>query len=163
MNAKIVYIKVLYNEKIYIIAKNCLNSVLGITKKNKSKIKYEILDEFLGEELKDLKYAPLFDYYKEQANLNDKLFRVVCDNYIDDTSGTGLAHIAPAFGEDDYRVCLANNIINKENLICSIDENGNYKNEIYDFKNKYIFDCENEIIKIIKSKNKLFFKKKYFT
>lgn len=40
-------------------------------------------------------------------------FRVVGDNYVTDDSGTGIVHCAPAFGEDDYRVCIQNDIINK--------------------------------------------------
>lgn len=40
-------------------------------------------------------------------------FRVVADNYVTDDSGTGIVHCAPAFGEDDYRVCIENQIINK--------------------------------------------------
>lgn len=40
-------------------------------------------------------------------------FRVVSDNYVTDDSGTGVVHSAPAFGEDDYRVCVVSNIIQK--------------------------------------------------
>jgi isoleucyl-tRNA synthetase len=41
----------------------------------------------------------------------DTAFRVVADNYVTDDSGTGVVHCAPAFGEDDHRVCLAAGII----------------------------------------------------
>lgn len=67
--------------------------------------------------LKDLKkifffcrYKPLFDYFKE---FSDVAFRVVADSYVTDDSGTGIVHCAPAFGEDDYRVCIENQVINK--------------------------------------------------
>lgn len=59
------------------------------------------------------RYEPLFDYFKE---LSDTAFRVIADNYVTDDSGTGIVHCAPAFGEDDYRVCLENQIISK---VCS--------------------------------------------
>lgn len=56
------------------------------------------------------RYEPPFDYFKE---FSDVAFRVVADNYVTDDSGTGIVHCAPAFGEDDYRVCLENKVINK--------------------------------------------------
>ena len=56
------------------------------------------------------RYEPLFNYFLE---FSDAAFRVVADNYVTDDSGTGIVHCAPAFGEDDYRVCIGNQIINK--------------------------------------------------
>lgn len=56
------------------------------------------------------RYEPLFNYFME---LSDTAFRVVSDTYVTDDSGTGIVHNAPAFGEDDYRVCIENQIINK--------------------------------------------------
>lgn len=52
----------------------------------------------------------MFDYFKE---FSDVAFRVVADSYVTDDSGTGIVHCAPAFGEDDYRVCIENQVINK--------------------------------------------------
>lgn len=56
------------------------------------------------------RYVPLFDYFKD---FSDVAFRVVADDYVTSDSGTGIVHCAPAFGEDDYRVCIENHIINK--------------------------------------------------
>jgi isoleucyl-tRNA synthetase len=56
------------------------------------------------------RYEPLFDYFME---FSDSAFRVIADNYVTDDSGTGIVHCAPAFGEDDYRVCSENQVINK--------------------------------------------------
>jgi len=56
------------------------------------------------------RYEPLFDYFTE---LSDTAFRVVADNYVTDDSGTGIVHCAPAFGEDDFRVCIDNQILTK--------------------------------------------------
>jgi isoleucyl-tRNA synthetase len=50
----------------------------------------------------------LFDFFLE---LQDTAFRVIADNYVTDDSGTGVVHCAPAFGEDDHRVCLSGGII----------------------------------------------------
>ena len=54
------------------------------------------------------RYEPLFNYFSE---FSDVAFRVVADNYVTDGSGTGIVHCAPAFGEDDYRVCSENQVI----------------------------------------------------
>ena len=56
------------------------------------------------------RYVPLFDYFKD---FSDVAFKVVADDYVTSDSGTGVVHCAPAFGEDDYRVCIENHIINK--------------------------------------------------
>ena len=56
------------------------------------------------------RYVPLFEYFSE---CSDVAFRVVADNYVTEDSGTGVVHCAPAFGEDDYRVCVENGIIKK--------------------------------------------------
>lgn len=56
------------------------------------------------------RYIPLFDYFKD---FSDTAFRVVADDYVTSDSGTGIVHCAPAFGEDDYRVCIGNHIIKK--------------------------------------------------
>lgn len=56
------------------------------------------------------RYEPLFEYF---LDFSEMAFRVVADNYVTADSGTGVVHCAPAFGEDDYRVCMENRIINK--------------------------------------------------
>lgn len=60
------------------------------------------------------RYEPMFDYFSE---FSENAFRVVVDNYVTDDSGTGIVHCAPAFGEDDYRVCIDNSIISK---VCAL-------------------------------------------
>ena len=91
------YVKVkTINEKLgkeehYILAKALLSVLDG---------EYEIEKEFLGKELEYREYEPLFDFKK----LDKKHYYVVCDSYVTLTDGTGIVHIAPAFGEDDARV-----------------------------------------------------------
>lgn len=53
---------------------------------------------------------PLFDYFKD---FTDTAFKVIADDYVKSDSGTGIVHCAPAFGEDDYHVCIENQIITK--------------------------------------------------
>lgn len=57
--------------------------------------------------------------------------QVVSDGYVTSDSGTGIVHQAPAFGEDDYRVCIANGIIGKDaDLPCPVDANGIFTEEV---------------------------------
>lgn len=70
-----------------------------------------MLAELKGSDLNGMEYEPLFPYFADRAAKGS--FRVINDNYVTDDSGTGCVHCAPAFGEDDYRVCLANGIQQK--------------------------------------------------
>ncbi|XP_048329423.1 isoleucine--tRNA ligase, cytoplasmic [Ziziphus jujuba] len=114
---------------------------------------YEVLERFLGASLVGVKYEPLFNYFPE---LSDVAFRVVADNYVTDDSGTGIVHCAPAFGEDDYRVCSENEIIRKgENLIVAVDDDGCFTEKITDFSGCYVKDADKDIIESVKVKGRL--------
>ncbi|KAF6150031.1 hypothetical protein GIB67_002813 [Kingdonia uniflora] len=122
-------------------------------KKKEAPGRYEVLEKFTGASLVGKKYVPLFDYFKE---FSDVAFRVVSDNYVTDDSGTGIVHMAPAFGEEDYRVCLENQIINKgEDLIVAVDDDGCLTEKISDFKGRYVKDADKDIISYIKAKGRL--------
>ena len=59
---------------------------------------------------------------------------MVSDGYVTDDSGTGIVHQAPGFGEDDYRVCIANGVVMKgETVPCPVDESGCFTAEVRDF------------------------------
>lgn len=101
---------------------------------------------FKGIDLVGKKYEPLFEEYKYPNS-----YRIIADTYVTAESGTGLVHIAPAFGEDDYRVCMKYDIISKELLPpCPLDENGIYTD--FQMKGKYCLDCNKWIIKILGDK-----------
>ncbi len=94
VNAHETYVKVRKGEAVYIMAEALVNTVLGEDA--------EILDRFLGKTLEGMEYEPLFNL---PVNfMGKKGYRVVSDNYVTLTDGTGIVHIAPAFGEDDNRV-----------------------------------------------------------
>ena len=78
----------------YILAEALADKVLG-------EGAYEVLERFPGEMLKGTEYEPLFDFTKAD---DGRLHIVVCDDYVTMEDGTGIVHIAPAFGEDDARV-----------------------------------------------------------
>ena len=90
----------------YIMAKALLDSVLGALAKDEEEKAYEILDEFPGKSLEYKEYEPLYACAGEAAaKTGKKGFYVICDGYVTMTDGTGIVHTAPAFGEDDNRVC----------------------------------------------------------
>jgi isoleucyl-tRNA synthetase len=64
----------------------------------------------------------------------DKAFRVVVDTYVSDADGTGIVHQAPAFGEDDHRIAMANGVLAPEDMPpCPIDDRGHFTQEVPDF------------------------------
>ena len=86
------YVKVKKGEYTYYMAEALVEKILEED--------YEILETYKGKELEYKEYEPLFPF----ARLNKKAYYVTCDNYVTLTDGTGVVHIAPAFGEDDSNV-----------------------------------------------------------
>ena len=88
----------------YILAEALADSVLGKFA-TEDKPAYEVLDSFMGQALEYREYEPLYACSKECADKqNKKGFFITCDSYVTMTDGTGIVHIAPAFGEDDANV-----------------------------------------------------------
>jgi len=95
---EITYVKVRAGEEIYYLAKDLIQNVLG------EDAAYEIIEEMSGKALEYKKYRPLFDFVKDPAD-RERSFFVTVDNYVSTADGTGVVHMAPAFGEDDNRIC----------------------------------------------------------
>ncbi|KAM1015515.1 isoleucine--tRNA ligase, cytoplasmic-like [Malus sylvestris] len=177
VNANFTYVKVRnnYSGKVYVVAESRLSALPSEKPKEKSTVvengsksktkggagkketvdssSYQVLQKFSGASLVGNKYVPLFEYFKE---FSDVAFRVVADNYVTDDSGTGIVHCAPAFGEDDYRVCLENQVINKgDNLIVAVDDDGCFTERITDFSGFYVKDADKDIIEAVKAKGRL--------
>ncbi|MBO4845731.1 MAG: isoleucine--tRNA ligase [Lachnospiraceae bacterium] len=88
----------------YYMAKALLDTVLSPLKKEDEPA-YEIIEEYKGKDLEHKEYEPLYECAKKVADKqNKKGFYVTCDDYVTMTDGTGIVHIAPAFGEDDANV-----------------------------------------------------------
>ena len=92
VNPNETYVKVKNGEYTYYMAEALVNSVLDG--------EVEVLESYLGKDLEGKEYEPLFSF----AKLNKKAYYVTCDTYVTLTDGTGVVHIAPAFGEDDANV-----------------------------------------------------------
>lgn len=179
VNANFVYVKVRnkFNGKVFVVAESRLmelpvekakkglpDGAGGGSEKSNSKPKssggktknvdtYEILDKYTGASLVGKNYVPLFDYFKD---FSDVAFRVVADDYVTDDSGTGIVHCAPAFGEDDYRVCMEHGIISKgENLVVAVDDDGCFTERIVEFSRRYVKDADKDIIQAVKEKGRL--------
>ena len=130
----------------YILAKDLIETVL----KDKE---YEIIKVFKGEELLGTKYERLMPFGKVEG----KAFEVIHGDYVSLTDGTGIVHIAPAYGEDDSIVAKQNGIT----FINLVDKSGNFVDEVTPWAGKFVRDCSEDIVKWLKDNNKLFASEKH--
>ncbi len=93
VNPEVEYVKVNSDGEIYILAKELCDKVLG-------EENYTVISECKGKDLERKKYLPLFNFFTPDKDC----FYITCDNYVTTGDGTGIVHIAPAFGEDDANV-----------------------------------------------------------
>jgi isoleucyl-tRNA synthetase len=86
----------------------------------------------------------------------DKAYRVVCDPYVEATSGTGIVHQAPAFGEDDHRIAIEHGIVAKDEMPpCPLDDAGRFIDPVTDFKGQNVKDADKHIIAMLKDQKKI--------
>lgn len=80
-----------------------------------------------------------------ERQFGDRCFKIIADKYVTADSGTGIVHQAPAFGEDDHRIAIAEGFVKKEEMPpCPIDERGMFTSEVPEFEGQYIkvrFGC----------------------
>ena len=98
VNPDVDYVKIRVGDEVYYLAEALVDSVFDGVEGER-----EVLTRMKGRDLEHREYEPLYDYAK--GNLPKKAFYVMCDDYVTTEDGTGIVHIAPAFGEDDNRVC----------------------------------------------------------
>ena len=134
------YIKVNSMGYKFIVGKTLAKSVLGD--------EFEVIDTFKGKDLVGKKYEQLMPFCKTEG----KAFVVVADSYVTDLDGTGLVHIAPAYGVDDNRVCKENDIA----FINPVGKDGCYTEGPWKGALVTDKDLEIEIIKWLKDNDKLF-------
>ena len=142
---------------VYILAKSRIPQLFPIMnnqKKWKPKMAdelFEIQKTYVGKDLVGKRYKPLFNFFSDE-----NYFQVVSDTYVTDDAGTGVVHQAPAFGEDDHRVCLAHNIIVKGGDIpCPVDSNGMFTDPVDVVKGKNVKDADETLIALIKEMGRL--------
>jgi len=139
INPNFTYAKVRAGEDLLILAKEKLN-VLGK--------EYEILEEFKGKEILGLVYEPLFNFSKTEKRAHF----VISGSFVSLEDGTGIVHIAPAFGEDDMVVGKKNDLP----IILNVDEEGKFKKEVKDWAGMFVKDADPLIIKELDKKGLLF-------
>ena len=111
-----------------------------------------------GKDLLGMSYEPMFPYFK---HLKDKgAFRVLSGEFVSTEDGTGVVHIAPGFGQDDFDACRAYD----ENfpVICPVDEAGKFTSEVPDYQGKQVFETNEPIMQWLKE-NGLLVKKEQYT
>jgi isoleucyl-tRNA synthetase len=115
---------------------------------------FEKIATMKGAELAGRAYEPLFGYFVPKYGAT--AWRVVTDPYVTDDAGTGVVHQAPAFGEDDYRVCMAAGILVKgAEVPCPVDAAGRFTAEVTDFAGQYVKDADKGIVAEIKAAGRL--------
>ena len=126
----------------FIVAEKLANKVLGDD--------YEVLEEYTGKELEYTEYEQLIP----ELSVNKKAFFVTCDNYVTMEDGTGIVHIAPAFGQDDANVGKNYDLP----YVNPVGEDGCYN--VGPWSGMLVFDADLEVIKYLKANDKLFKKQK---
>lgn len=141
VGAKLQYAAMVLEGKCYLISK----ASLAKYKQELSNFKHELT--LAGEQLVGLRYKPLFDYFAENSNS----FYVLEANFVGSEEGTGIVHIAPAFGEDDHALCKDHSIP----LVCPIDEGAKFTHQVPEFEGIQVFDANELITRKLKSEGKL--------
>jgi isoleucyl-tRNA synthetase len=119
----------------------------------------EKVGEIFGEDLVGLKYKPLFDYYNGLPTADCRLFTIIAADYVGDDSGTGIVHIAPAFGEEDF--WAVKNIDPMFPVIVNVDNYGNFDASVQDWVGMNIMDANPKIIAHLKDNGHLVKKEQY--
>ncbi|RYO95396.1 hypothetical protein DL764_007714 [Monosporascus ibericus] len=131
-----------------------LEKLLTTLYKDPKKAKYKILEKVKGSDMLGWKYEPLFDYFVEE--FEDVAYKVLSGTYVTADSGTGIVHQAPAFGEDDYNVALANDVVNESRPPPDpVDDRGLYTEKVTHFAGMHVKEADKHIIKHLKSTGRL--------
>ncbi|MBR5904799.1 MAG: isoleucine--tRNA ligase, partial [Alphaproteobacteria bacterium] len=140
VNPDMVYVRMKHNDgHVYVLAKSRLKSYEKVFAES------EKLGEIKGSELVGLHYKPIFNYYENQDPL---LHQIISADYVSDGDGTGIVHIAPAFGEEDYWAAKALNP--KFPVILNVDAYGNFDESVKDWAGQNIFEANPKIIDWLK-------------
>ncbi|KAF7790404.1 hypothetical protein EIP86_001359 [Pleurotus ostreatoroseus] len=122
--------------------------------KDPKKAKFKKIGTFKGSDMKGWRYVPLFEYFTEQ--FEDRAFRVLNDTYVTAEDGTGIVHQAPAFGEDDHRIAIANGVLRPDEMPpCPVDDSGRFTQEVHDFAGQNVKAADKDIQKVLKAKGRL--------
>ncbi|MBN1758931.1 MAG: isoleucine--tRNA ligase [Chitinispirillaceae bacterium] len=136
------YVKIRDGENQFILAEERL----GAYYKNAGE--YEIIATMTGRELEGMRYKPLFDFF---ADRDERFFQVVCADYVSTDDGTGIVHIAPAFGEDDFQVGARLGLP----IVCPVDDEGKFTDEVPQWSGRLVYEADSDIIAALKAAGRL--------
>ena len=147
VNPKVDYVKIQVGDTVYILAAALVDKVFeGVEGERK------VLATYKGKELEYKAYEPLYPFADEIVKRSGKRAHyVTCDDYVTTEDGTGIVHCAPAFGEDDNRVCRKYDIP----FVQFVDGKGNMTAETY-WAGTFVKDADPLILKDLKQSGKLF-------
>ena len=141
VNPDMEYVRMKHRDgHIYVLAKSRLKAYEKVFGES------ENVGSILGKDLVGLHYKPIFNYYAGQDAL---LHQIISADYVSDSDGTGIVHIAPAFGEDDYLAAKA--IDAKFPVILNVDDYGNFDKTVSDWAGMNIFEANPLIIDWLKN------------
>lgn len=153
VNPEVDYVYARLDGKTFVLAEALLGKVLGTDKKTKQP-KAEVLKTVKGSELVGTSYRPLFDFHGE---LDGPAHRVVGDAYVTTADGTGIVHAAPAFGEDDNRVCVENGLA----FLNLVQPNGTFTEDCGPFAGTWVKDADPLVARDLKARGLLIKQERY--
>ncbi|RNA64506.1 isoleucine--tRNA ligase [Prosthecochloris sp. ZM_2] len=146
----IAYVKVRHTDgNVYILAKSRLQ-VLEQQKKKDDEGTVEVLEEFTGRELAGMEYEPLFDWLKPEK----RCWYVTEGDFVSTEDGTGIVHIAPAFGADDYEISKKYDLP----MLQPVARNGCFTADVPELEGMFFKDADPLLIRRLKDEDKLLFK-----
>ena len=97
-------------------------------------------------------YRPVFDYN------NKSEFTILSGDFVTEDKGTGVVHLAPSFGEDDFNLCVESGVLDEDykNLFMPVDSNGKFTSEVPEYEGRLVFDTNDDICKELKEKGLLY-------
>ncbi|MEY4655976.1 MAG: isoleucyl-tRNA synthetase, partial [Actinomycetota bacterium] len=132
------YVRVRHNDKVFVLAEARLSAYA------KELDGAEVLGTIRGSELVGQSYTPLFPYFSGRPGA----FRVFGGEFVTTEDGTGVVHMAPGFGEDDYQVCKENGI----ELVVPVNSRGEFTQEVPDYAGLQVFEANPLIIRALKER-----------
>lgn len=139
LNADMMYAKISHKGQKLILSSDRLLVLEG---------RYDILEQFKGSDLAGIEYVPLFTFVKPSK----KAYYTILGDFVTSEEGTGIVHIAPAFGEDDYQAGQKYDLP----VIHPVDKSGKFVDEITKFKGMFVKDADPEITKDLKERDLLY-------
>ncbi|MGP4076705.1 isoleucine--tRNA ligase [Halobacillus sp. K22] len=144
VHPELTYVKAKQNGEVYIVAEALAEKNMGED--------YEVLSTHKGSEFTGVEYDAPFPFVKPERG-----HFVVEAGFVNAESGTGVVHIAPAYGEDDYALVKEHNL----SFFNVVDGQGRYTEDIPPFAGRFVKDCDVDIVKYLANEGLLFHKEKY--